>query len=153
VPDDTVARRWSTSCSWNGAGTASNESASIPQVAGCFIDADSLEDARYRIRRALWITDRDAGNAVLGFERVRHNGLANEPLFVETRAEAAEAEAARQAEAEARARAPLPTIRAGEPLARHPSFALSYGLSYEGPVRRRQVLVQLDDLLVHQLDG
>ena len=89
--------------------------ASIPQVPGCFIDADSLEDARHRIRRALWITDRDAENAVLRLERVRRNGLANEFLFVET---------AGGEVSEPR------TIQAGEPLACHPSYALSYGLSY-----------------------
>lgn len=75
---------------------------------------------------------------MLRFERVRHNGLDNEFLFVES---------AGGEVAEPRA------VRAGESLARHPSYALSYGLSYEGPVKRRQVLVQLDDLLVHQLDG
>jgi len=92
----------------------------------------------YHIRRALWICDRDAENALLRFERVRRNGLENEFLFVES---------AGGEVTESR------TVQAGEPLARHPSYALSHGLSYEGPVKRRQVHVQLDELLVHQLDG
>jgi hypothetical protein len=128
--------------------------AQIPGIQGCFLHADSLESARENIRWALGVFGHcDERNAVLRFERIRNGGLDNEPLFVETPADAAEAEAAKHAEAVERASRPLPTIRAGEPLARHPSYALSYGLSYEGPVRRRQVLVQLDDLLLHQLDG
>ncbi len=143
----------STAC-WSSGARGGVWFAQIPEIPGCFLHADSLEMARENIRgalRAIWRRDEEA--PVLRFERVRRGGLDNEPLFVETPADAAEAEVARQAEPEERASRPLPTIRAGEPLARHPSYALSYGLSYEGPVKRRQVLVQLDDLLLHQMDG